>query len=276
MAILLLFLLIAPVLAQDFSENFDKMIVEINRTRYDKALTQLFPIQRAIYAKREGKGPTIDSAARLRMQELTTTTAVISTVALLRNRMEAQDYEAAQLQAMLAGYGLSRLWSDVPAHRRLAFAQEDYDAAPPDRREFPLRTLGFAAVEAKDWALTHKVALQLLNMGRDKATRTLDPGALEQIALTLRGLAELGTADKLAAEKTLVESMKVRGEMIIRDSGPNFMLASALLDQGSRAAVDQFLELVEASVWRQASRAADWRKQLAAGQKPDFRYIPAK
>jgi hypothetical protein len=265
-----LFLLAMPLLAQDLDSNFDKMLTELNRNRFDKALVNLFPIQSMLREKTGGKFPELDAGERSRMREMDNTSAVLSTIALLRSQVDSKNYETASVQAMLVGMGLSGLWMRVPPYQKLNFAKEDVEAAAPPLKDGELKKLGYAAIDASEWELAKKTAAELIASTDKKPYAGLDPGALRHSALTIRGLAELGQGNVVAAEKSLVESMRVRGEMMIRNSGPNFRLANDLLAKGRKQAVDQFLILVGESVWRDSAKAAEWRKDLAAGKEIDF------
>lgn len=265
-----LLLLAMPLVAQDYTSNFDKMLFEINRTRYDKALTQLFPLQSAIRENLDGKPMKFDPSLRSRMSQMADTTAVLSTIALLQSQMAAKQYEDAQSHAMLIGMGLSGLWSKLPAYQRLNFAKQDLEEAPAHQKPLELRKLGYAAADAGEWDAAKKAAAELIAIVDKKDFMGPDPGTLKHSALTIRGLAELGLNDVSTAEKTLVESMKVRGESVMRMIGPSFRLANELLTKGRRTAVDQFLVLVGESVWRDSSKAEQWRKELAADKLPDL------
>jgi len=220
--------------------------------------------------KTGGKFPELDAGERSRMREMDNTSAVLSTIALLRSQVESKNYEPASVQAMLVGMGLSGLWMRVPAYQKLNFAKEDLAADDPPLRDGALKKLGYAAIDASEWELAKKTAAELLASTEKKPYIGLDPGALRHSALTIRGLAELGQGSLVVAEKTLVDSMKVRGEIMIRNNGPNFRLAKDLLAKGRKQAVDQFLVLVGESVWRDSAKAAEWRKDLAAGKEIDF------
>jgi|GEM_PF-1115623 len=265
----LLFLAL-PLLAQDLDSNFEKMLTEVNRNRFDKALMNLFPIQSMVREKTGGKFPQLDAGERSRMREMDSTGAVLSTIALLRSQVESKNYETASVQAMLVGLGLSSLWARVPAYQKVNYAKEDVEAAPPPLKDAELKKLGYALIDANEWDLANKTASELLTNTEKKTNAGLDPGALRHSALTIRGLAELGQGNVLAAEKTLVDSMKVRGEFMIRNAGPNFRLAKDLLAKGRKQAVDQFLVLVGESVWKDSAKATEWRKDLAAGKEIDF------
>jgi hypothetical protein len=265
-----LFLFAMPLLAQDLDSNFEKMLSELNRNRFDKALVNLFPIQSMLREKTGGKFPELDAGERSRMREMDDAGAVLSTIALLRSQVESKNYEPASVQAMLVGMGLSGLWMRVPAYKKLNFAKEDLEAAPPPLRDAELKKVGYAAIDASEWELAKKTAADLIASTEKKSSSGLDLGALRHSALTIRGLAELGQGNLAAAEKSLVDSMKVKGEMMLRNSGPNFRLAEELLAKGRKQAVDQFLVLVGESVWRDSAKAAEWRKDLAAGKEVDF------
>jgi hypothetical protein len=270
-----LLLLAMPLMAQDLTTNFDKMLFEINRTRYDKALTQLFPVQRVILENLSGQRPKFDPSLQSRMNQMADTTAVLSTIALLRSQLDAKQFEEAQSHAMLVGMGLSGLWSKVPPYQRLNFAKQDVEEAAPHQKTLELRKLGYAAVDASEWDTAKKTAAELIAITSRKDFVGPDPGTLKHSALTIRGLAELGLSDVASAEKTLLESMKVQGESVMRLTGPSFRLANELLAKGRRRVVDQFLVLVSESVWRDSSKADEWRKELAADKMPDLpRFSP--
>ncbi len=242
--------------AQEFDSNFETMLVEVNRSRYDKALVQLFPVQNEIRNALNGKFPAMDTGLRDRIVEMANPSAVLSTIALLRTLINAKKYEDANAQAFLLGIGLSGLWTQLPAYRKFDFAKQDFAEAPNANT---LRMLGYAAVDAREWEAARKAYTELL------AT----PKLAYQSALTIRGLVELGQGNLLAAEKTLIESAKFP----IGAAGPNLRLARALLDLDKRGVVDQFLAALEKSTWPQRSKAADWRKELAAGRRPDFGFL---
>ena len=256
MKIAILILCASALSAQEFNPNFDTMLVEVNRSRFDKALVQLFPVQNEIRLQLKNKFPPLDAGLRGRIKEMANASAVLSTVALLRARMTARDYEDANAQAFLLGIGLSGLWATVPAYRKLDYARQDYSDTPDANT---LRLLGYAAIDALEWATARKASAALL----------ANPKASRQSALTIRGLAELGQGQTAAAEKTLLESAKLPAGA----AGPNLRLVRALFDLNKRAAVDQFLALLEQSVWAQSSKATDWRKDLAAGRTPDFGFL---
>ncbi|WP_155121502.1 hypothetical protein [Bryobacter aggregatus] len=239
--------------AQDFTANFEAMITEVNRSRYDKAALQLFPIQTAIRLELNNRFPKLDAGLQSRIKEMASGTAILSTIALLQTQMATKNYEDANAQALLLGIGLSGLWADVPSYRKLVFAQQDYKESPDVNT---LRVLGYAAIDNQEWTLAQKVATDLL----------ANPLSSRQSALTIRGLAELGQGNIAAAEKTLIESSKAP----IGGNGPNLRLARALLDLDKLQTVDQFLAGIEQSTAPQSSKATDWRKDLAAGRRPDF------
>lgn len=270
MRVLLLPFLLLPLLGQDFDSNFEKMITEINRGRFDKAMMQLFPVQSGIRAKTDGKPPQMDPGLMARMREMDNTGAVLSTIALVRSQIEAKNFEDAGLHSMLLGMGLSGLWNKVPAFKKLDYAKQDLEESPPRQRELDLRKLGYAAVDANEWALARKTATEIIQIADGKDYMGPDPGAAKHSALTIRGLAELGMGDLLAAEKSMLDSMKVRTESGMRLMGPNFRLARALLAKGRKQSVDQFLALVAESSWRDSSKVEQWRKDLAAGKEPDL------
>jgi hypothetical protein len=166
--------------------------------------------------------------------------------------------------------GLSGLWNKVPPFQRLNFAKQDLEAALPHQKPLELKKVGYAAVDASEWDTAKKTAAELIAIASKKDFMGPDPGTLKHSALTIRGLAELGLSDVASAEKTLVESMKVQGESVMRMIGPSFRLANELLAKGRRSAVDQFLVLVSESVWRDSSKADQWRKELAADKIPDM------
>jgi len=263
-------LLAMQLVVQDLNSNFEKLLIEVNRNRFDKALMQLFPVQQVIREKTGGKYPTLDAGMQARMREMDNTGAVLSTVALLKSQMDTNSFEEASVQAMLIGMGLSGLWGQVPAYQKLNFAKQDVEEAKPEMKELEMRKLGYAAVEAREWDTAKKTASDLLKSSLQKDYRGIDPGAQQHSALTIRGLAELRQGDLSSAEKSLVESMRVKGEMQMRSGGPSFRLAKELLAKGSKQAVDQFLVLVGDSVWKDSSKAATWRKELAAGRDLDF------
>lgn len=239
--------------AQDFDTNFDTMLIEVNQARFDKALAQLFPVQNEIRLNLKNRFPPMDAGLRSRLLEMSNSSAVLSTIAVLRTQMAAKNYEEANAQAFLLGYGLSGLWTKVPPFRKFEYAKADFNDSPDANT---LRMLGYAAIDAREWAAARKACSDLLAM----------PQASRQSALTIRGLAELGQGNLLAAEKTLIES----GRAPTGKSGPNLRLVRALLDLKKNTIVDQFLTSLEQSTWAQNSKATDWRKDLAAGRTPDF------
>lgn len=241
------------LIAQDFDSNFDTMLIEVNHSRFDKALAQLFPVQSEIRLTLRNRFPTMDAGLRSRLLEMSNSNAVLSTIAVLRTQMAAKNYEDANAQAFLLGYGLSGLWAKVPPYRKFDYAKSDFKESPDANT---LRMLGYAAIDAREWAAARKASSDLLAM----------PQPSRQSALTIRGLAELGQGNLLAAEKTLLES----GKAPAGAAGPNLRLVRALLDLKKQAIVDQFLAALEQSSWAQNSKATDWRKDLAAGRTPDF------
>ena len=267
---LLLLLLALPMMAQDLDADFAKAIEEINQGRFDRAAVKLSPVQSLIYQKNGGKFPTFDARMRSRMNEMGTTAAVLTTIALLKSQMEAKNFEEAEPQMRLVNAGLSRLWFQVPANQKLNYAKQDIEGANAWIKDGLVRKLGYAAVDVGEWETAKEAANEMIVMSEQKDYRGLDPGMLKHSALTIRGLVEFGLSDMAAADKTLVESMRVRGEMIMRSSGPSFRLAQLLLKNGRKQAVDEFLVLVGESVWRESSKVADWRKELAAGKVPNF------
>lgn len=265
-----LLLMALPLVAQDIDGNFDKMLVEVNRGRFDKAMQQLFPVQTMIREKTNGKFPKMDAGLMARMREMDNTSAVLSTIALVRSQVAAKNFEEASIHSMLLGMGLSGLWTRLPAFQKLNFAKQDLEEAKPAVRELELRKLGYAAVDASEWDTARKAAAELLESTAKKDYAGTDPGTIRHSALTIRGLCELGQGDVVAAEKTLLESMRVRSESMMRMMGPNFRLASALLAKGRKQSVDQFLQLVAVSNWRDSSKAEQWRTELAAGKEPEL------
>jgi hypothetical protein len=270
MRIFLLPLLLLTVYGQEFDSNFEKMITEVNRGRFDKAMQQLFPVQAGIRAQTDGKPPQMDAGLMARAREMDNTGAVLSTLALVRSQITAKNYEEAALHSMLLGMGLSGLWNKVPAYKKLDYAKQDLEESPPHQRELELRKLGYAAVDANEWDLARKTATEIIRIADSKDYMGPDPGAAKHSALTLRGLAELATGDLVSAEKSLLASMKVQTESGMRIMGPNFRLARALLSKGRKQSVDQFLALVAESSWRDSSKAEQWRKDLAAGKEPEL------
>lgn len=256
------FVLLLPCLlaGQDLAGNFDRMVVEINRNRFDRALQELFPVQSLLRDKTEGKYPPLDAGMRSRMRSMGSPTAVLSAVALLRSQIASENFEEANVQALFAGLGLSALWAEMPPYWKLNFAKEDLAAAPPAEQSAAKKKLGYAAIDAKEWALALETAKDLARQ----------EGAIRHSALTIRGLAELGTGNPAAAERTLLESMRNQASLEMRDGGPNFRLAEELLQRGRKEIIDRFLALVAASSWKDSSKAGEWQKDLAAGREIDF------
>jgi hypothetical protein len=242
---------------QSFDGNFDRMVLEINRYRFDRALEELLPVQAHLREKSGGKLPDMDAGLVSRMREMGSPPAVLSAVALLRRHLEREEFAEAHFQAVLAGLGLSALWSEMPAFRRLDFLREDLRAAHGASALALRKKVGYVAVEAREWDL----ALQLAKDLEAEAKHT---------SWTIRGLVALARGDEGAAERALLESMKGVTGLAMRDGGPNFLLASQLLQIGKKQVVGEFLKLVEGSVWRNSQRAAEWRTQLEAGQEVDF------
>ncbi len=261
---LLLMLLALPLVAQNFSLNYDQTIVEINSGRYDKALRQLLPVQVMIREKTAGKFPAMDLDI---VNQMDTAGAVLGKFALFQVQLQQEQYEEANATGMLIGLGLSRLWAKVPAYQKLDFAKQDLVVATPQLRDQGLKTVGYAAIDAGDWELASKTALELIASVDKKEQRGMPSGASRHSAITVQGLAQLGMNNIAGAEKSLIASMKVPGETALRNAGPNFRLAIELLAKGKIQVVDQFLVLVGSSVWRESSKAAEWRKDLAAGKE---------
>ena len=267
---LLLLLLALPMVAQDLDADFAKIVAEINQGRFDRARSQLSSVYMVIRQKTGGKSTPMDANTQSRMRETGTVATVLNAIALLKSQMDSKNYADASAQEVLVGYWLGRLWFQVPASQKLNYAKKDIEGAEPWMKEGLMQKLGYGAVDVREWATAKQAATEMIVMSEQKDYRGADPGALKHSALTIRGLAEFGLGDVATAEKTLVESMRVRGEMIMRGSGPSFTLAQLLLKNGRRQAVDEFLVLVGESVWRESSKAADWRKDLAAGKEPNF------
>jgi hypothetical protein len=242
---------------QSFDSNFDRMVQEINRYRFDRALEELLPVQGHLREKSGGKLPEMDAGLVSRMREMGSPPAVLSAVALLRRHVEREEYAEAHFQAILAGLGLSALWSEMPAFRRLDFLREDLRAAQGAAALALRKKVGYVAVEAREWDL----ALELAKGLEAEAKHT---------SWTIRGLVALAGGDEGAAEKALLESMKGVTGLAMRDGGPNLLLANQMLQFGKKQVVGEFLKLVEASVWRNSQQAMEWRTQLEAGKEVDF------
>jgi hypothetical protein len=248
------------------AQDFDRLLRELNRGRYDRALEELFPAQRLIRDKTAGKVAQLDAGQMAQMREMRNPAAITSTVALLRLQMEREDFESALVSAMMAGLGLAGLWTEVPAYRKLDYAREDLAEAPAGRRAFHERQMGFAAVEAKEYGLAAAMAKDLLAKA--------DSAYARHSALTLKGLAELGGGQVETAEAVLLDSLRGIGDLLLRDLGPDFRLARALVERGRTAAVGEFLKLAEKTVWKQAARAAALRRQIETGEPPDWPPAP--
>lgn len=259
-----------PLMAQESDVNFDKILTEINRGRFDKALTQLFPVQSMIRENLNGKQPKMHAGLVARMMDVGRTSAVLSTIALVRSQVLSENFEEASVHAMLIGMGLSGLWTRVPAYQKLNFAKQDVEEAKGPMKDPELRKLGYAAAEASEWDTARKAAAELMGSTEKKDFMDLDPGTLRHSALAIRGLCELGQGDILAAEKTMIDSMKVRGENSMRMMGPSFRLANALLANGRKQSVSMFLQLVAESNWRDSGKAEQWEKDLAACKEPEL------
>ena len=267
---LLLLLLALPMMAQDFEADFAKIVTEINQGRFDKSALSLAPVENVLNQKNGGKFPPLDAEMQSRLREMGNTAAVLNAIVLLKSHLEAKTFADADVQLTLVRRGLGRLWFQVPANQKLNYAKQDVEGAEPWMKEGLVRKLGYAAVDMGEWETAKKAATEMIVMSEQKDYRGSDPGMLKHSALTIRGLVEFGLSDMAAADKTLVESMRVRGEMVMRSSGPSFRLAQLMLKNGRKQAVDEFLVLVGESVWRESSKAADWRKELAAGKVPNF------
>lgn len=257
-------LLMLFLFAQNFDSNYRQTLIEINSGRYDKALRQLLPMQVMLREKTAGKFPAMDLDI---VNQMETPGAVLGKFALFQVQLQDEQFEEANATGMLVGLGLSRLWARTPAYQKLDFARQDLAAATPLSRDEGLKGVGYAAVDAGEWELARKTAMELLASSDKKELQKLPSGAIRHSALTIQGLAQLGMNDVSGAEKSLIASMKVRGETSMQNAGPNFRLAIELIDKGRIQAVDQFLVLVGNSVWRGASKAAEWRKDLAAGKE---------
>ncbi len=244
------------------AQDFDRLLAELNRGRYDKALEELFPAQQLIREKAAGKTPKLDAGQIAQMREMRSPAAVTTMVALLRSQIEREDFESAMVSGMLAGLGLAGLWTEVPAYRKLDYARKDLEAAPAERRAFFERKVGFAAVAAGEFTQAAATAKQLIERAKSSYER--------HSALTLKGLTELGAGNLGGAESALLESMRVPGDLQLRDLGPDFRLAQALAEKGRTAVVGEFLNLAEKAVWKQASKVAGLRRQIEGNEPPDW------
>lgn len=272
---LVMAMLVMPAAGQELDDNFEKMLTEVNRGRFDRALTNLFPVQGMLYQQLNGKYPKMDAGQQSRMGQMRDTTAVLSTIAILRANIESKKYEEAMVDAVLVGLGLTGLWMELPPYQKLNYAKQDLAEATPRERNPLLKRQGWAAYEAGEYALARETARELIQYSGRQDLPEAEAASLLHAGITIRGLAELGSGNVAAAEKSMIESMTAKGGGVARVASPNTILARLLLDQGRKASVDAYLKLLEESVSKDSSKAAEWRKALAEGKDVDLPRVPA-
>ena len=174
---LLLLLLALPMMAQDLDADFAKAIEEINQGRFDRAAVKLSPVQSLIYQKNGGKFPTFDVRMQSRMQEMGTTAAVLTTIALLKSQMEAKNFEEAGTQMTLVSMGLARLWSQVPANQKLNYAKQEIEGADVWMKEGLTRKLGYAAVDVGEWETAKKADRKSTRLNSSHERRSRMPSS---------------------------------------------------------------------------------------------------
>jgi hypothetical protein len=237
---------------------FDDAIQAINRGRYDLAAKSLAPVQRTVREK-AGVNPIVSEDLARRMRQIDSTPALMSSLALLRSYVESANWEDANGQAVIVGYGLGVLWARVPAYVKLEAAKGDLLTAA--NRNDALVTLTQAAMSAEDFPAAAEAARELAAKAKGAAQH--------EGAITL-GLLAIREGNANQAETYLLQSGRVEADAILKQRGPRMSLAAALVESGRRSVVLKFLVDVEKWGWREGPKLLLWREELLAGKIPDF------
>lgn len=170
-------------------------------------------------------------------------------------------------------YGLQTPYEKNPArHADLARKQlASYEKAdslpkPKDEKDDRLEDLAVAALEAGDDAKAERYARQLLKSVSDP--KDDEYGKAIHKGNTILGRLALKHGDLAMAKSCLLKSGKVPGSGSLDSFGPNMSLAAELLKRGQKDVVLQYFDLC-AKFWKD-EKLAQWRKQVQAGQAPDF------
>lgn len=137
-------------------------------------------------------------------------------------------------------------------------------------REDRLLFLDYAAFSAYDVQRDDKAERFAKERLEYTAVSSWDTGNAVNKANTVLGLIALRRGDVASARNFLGLSGNIKGSPQLNSFGPDFRLAKALLEKGQRDAVDDYLESC-ARFWTMGrDRLTRWRKELAAGDIPDF------
>ena len=137
-------------------------------------------------------------------------------------------------------------------------------------RLWPLGEAAMASVDVGDYEKAKRYADELLRLSHGLFPKERpDADGIHKGNLVLGRLAlRAGNAEESKAY--LLESARVEGSPALDSFGPNMTLARELLDRGEREAVLEYFDLCEKFWEHGRDKLATWRKQVEAGEVPDF------
>lgn len=155
----------------------------------------------------------------------------------------------------------SRLKSDAPLRERFGLL---LDLAP-------------AAFTAQDAKKAERFARELVeagtDLGRNSRFDSGEPSYAIHIGHTILGLIELGKGNRSAAGEHLIASATFEGAAypVLKSFGPNMSLADGMIRKGDTQTVLRYFELCSKFWIHDRGILEIWRKDLVAGESPDFR-----
>ncbi|HEY2381902.1 MAG TPA: TonB family protein [Terriglobia bacterium] len=171
-------------------------------------------------------------------------------------------------QEIAAQQRIQQIQSRFPRtpEQTLADLEQDATGRAGMERDFLLPQLAKAAVTAGAFDKADVYADELLASAGDgwNAGTAIHDGNI------VRGLVALRRGNVQLAARDLIEAGKTTGGPVLNSFGPNFTLASELLEKGERDAVVEYLRSCK-SFWAMGSSRLDtWINTIQAGGKPDF------
>ena len=171
----------------------------------------------------------------------------------------------------VAGLSACNALDQFSPARRLAKAEEEMRTAKDDYwRMWPLGQAAMASVDVGDYGKARRYADELLRLSHDLFPKDKpDADGIHKGNLVLGRLA-LRAGNAPEAKAYLLESARVGGSPALDSFGPNMILAKELLDRGEREVVLEYFDLC-GKFWEHGrDRLAEWKKQVEAGEIPDF------
>jgi len=188
------------------------------------------------------------------------------------NVSDPDKYASLALQELRASEELRQQTALGASNTVVPGDDEDRIAREIFPRIYALPNLSKAAVAAGEFVQAERFAVEMLALAASEDLPEYfrhDGNAIFYGHLVL-GQCELKKGNIESAKEHLLASGRTKGSPNLCSFGPNMSLASALLENGEREVVLQFLDLCKVFWKSHADELVGWSEQVQKGELPDF------